>query len=217
MMANRPPGRRAVHASVALLASLTVATVGAQDSFGGAGTPPTPAAAPVAPAAPALPQAQARAPASSGLIDAAERADAGVSASDRLHAGAMHGPTPAAIPGGRLVTTQELAALLDSAEPPLVFDVLGGPQTLPGALHAVPAHQPGDFQDRTQREFGQWLQQQTQGRLERPLVFYCASTQCWMSYNAALRAIHLGYRQVLWYRGGIQAWKAAGLSLQRRP
>lgn len=35
-----------------------------------------------------------------------------------------------------------------------------------------------------------------------------------MSYNAALRAINLGYRNVLWYRGGIEAWQAAGQPLQ---
>ncbi len=37
------------------------------------------------------------------------------------------------------------------------------------------------------------------------------SRECWVSYNAALRAINAGYTNVLWYRGGIEAWKAAGL------
>lgn len=41
-----------------------------------------------------------------------------------------------------------------------------------------------------------------------PLVFHCQSTQCWMSYNAALRAIHMGYTQVYWYRGGVEAWQS---------
>jgi hypothetical protein len=35
-----------------------------------------------------------------------------------------------------------------------------------------------------------------------------------MSYNAALRAINAGYTNVLWYRGGIEAWKMAGLPTQ---
>ena len=35
-----------------------------------------------------------------------------------------------------------------------------------------------------------------------------------MSYNASLRAINLGYTNVLWYRGGIEAWKQAGLPVQ---
>jgi PQQ-dependent catabolism-associated CXXCW motif protein len=72
----------------------------------------------------------------------------------------------------------------------------------------------GSFNDATQREFGQFLQQITQGRKDTPLVFYCQSVQCWMSYNASLRAIRMGYSQVLWYRGGIEAWKQAGQSVQ---
>ncbi len=95
-----------------------------------------------------------------------------------------------------------------------MFDVLGGPQHLPNAIPVVPASQPGHFQDAVQQEFGQYLQQATQGRKDRPMVFYCQSTQCWMSYNAALRAINLGYTQVLWYRGGVEAWQQAGLPLQ---
>ena len=35
-----------------------------------------------------------------------------------------------------------------------------------------------------------------------------------MSYNASLRAIRMGYSQVLWYRGGIEAGKGAGQSVQ---
>ena len=31
--------------------------------------------------------------------------------------------------------------------------------------------------------------------------------------NASLRAIHLGYTHVYWYRGGLAAWQAAGLPL----
>jgi rhodanese-related sulfurtransferase len=96
-------------------------------------------------------------------------------------------------------------------QPYLLFDVLGGDQTLPGAIMAVNAAQPGDFQDQTQQGFGQFLQQVTGGRTDAAMVFYCASTQCWMSYNAALRAANLGYRNVLWYRGGLEAWSYAGL------
>ena len=34
------------------------------------------------------------------------------------------------------------------------------------------------------------------------------------SYNAALRAMQLGYRNVLWYRGGLSSWIAAKQQLQ---
>ena len=45
------------------------------------------------------------------------------------------------------------------------------------------------------------------------LVFLCASARCWLSYNAALRAVRLGYADVRWYRGGIEAWGAGGGAL----
>lgn len=144
-----------------------------------------------------------------------ERQDFGVSPTKELHTGSMHGPTPASIPGGQVITTKGLVALLANQQvKALVFDVLGGPEVIPGALAASPAAQPGTFSDRTQQEFGRFLQQMTQGNKEIPLVLYCQSTQCWMSYNAALRAINMGFKNVLWYRGGIEAWKAGGQQVQ---
>lgn len=141
----------------------------------------------------------------------AERQDMGVPATGQLKSGGLHGPTPNQLPGGGLITTPELVQLLqDPAQGALVFDVLGGPQMLPNAIPVVPASQGGSFDDNVQRDFGQYLQQVTQGRKDRPMVFYCQSSQCWMSYNAALRATRLGYTRVLWYRGGIEAWQQAG-------
>lgn len=203
------------------------ARLSAQDSFGGQKPPqPAPAGAPQAPKPPAAPgrppaarPAAPPAPATGrddlDRLMAAERQDFGVPPTTELHAGPMHAPTPASIPGGQVITTKGLLALLAGREVrPLVLDILGGSEMLPGAVLAVPAAQAGSFDDRTQREFGQFLRQSTQGNLETPLVFYCLSNQCWMSYNAALRAINMGFRNVLWYRGGIEAWKAAGQPVQ---
>jgi PQQ-dependent catabolism-associated CXXCW motif protein len=144
-----------------------------------------------------------------------ERQDYGVTPTSQLHSGAMHGPTPASIPGGQVITTKGLIELVKGQQGgALLFDVLGGPETIPGALSAVPASQAGSFSDQTQQEFGGFLKQMTQGNQQTPLVFYCQSTQCWMSYNAALRAINMGYTNVLWYRGGIEAWKMGGQQSQ---
>ncbi len=190
------------------------ATVQAQDSFGG-----QPAAPPTQPEP--QPQARPTAPAnaaSTARLDrlmVREREDFGVAATDELHAGPMHAPTPASIPGGQVITTKGLIPLLANAElGALVFDILGGEDMIPGARPATPASQGGSFTDRTQQEFGNYLQSVTNGNKEVPLVFYCLSNHCWMSYNASLRAIHMGYRNVLWYRGGIDAWKAAGQPVQ---
>lgn len=150
-----------------------------------------------------------------GAAAAYERQDLGVPPTPRLHAGAMHGPTPASIPGGQVVTTQGLAALVQGRQAPyVIFDVLGDRDTLPGAVPAAWLAQPGSFDDGVQRQAVQLFGWASQGRRDVALVFYCRSRECWMSYNAALRAIQAGYANVLWYRGGIDAWRAAGLPTQ---
>ena len=149
-----------------------------------------------------------------------ERQDFGVPATAQLHSGAMHGPTPASIPGGQIITTKGLVELIQSQRTPYVlFDVLGGPMMMPGATPLVQASQPGRFDDQISQQLGQYLQQNLQGNTQIPLIFYCQSVQCWMSYNASLRAINLGYTNVLWYRGGVEAWQYAGgqmMPAQRR-
>jgi PQQ-dependent catabolism-associated CXXCW motif protein len=186
-------------------------------TFSGPGqTVGSPAAGPTAKlvTAPTSPSPAATAM-SPDAIAKAEQQDFGIAPTGQLHAGAMHGPTPTSIPGGRVIGTRDLVALLSASNKgALVFDVLGSNEQLPGALPAAAAHQPGSFDDAVQRGFGQALERVSQGQRDRPMVFYCASIQCWMSYNAALRAIRLGYSQVLWYRGGIEAWKAAQQPVQ---
>lgn len=235
----RVPLQALCHCTLFALASLAVTAASAQNSFGSA--TPSPPSGKAIPAPPPTPQRtpntvdpRRAAPAADGQaglprtdpqrlaqLEGKERADHGVPASTELHSGAMHGATPASIPGGQVVTTRQLVAMLgarregaNAVPPPLLFDVLGGVQRLPGALNAVPAHRAGSFDDNVQREFGAFLKQVTQGRQDQPLVFYCASTMCWMSYNAALRAIRMGYQKVGWYRGGVEAWKEAGLPLE---
>ncbi len=140
-----------------------------------------------------------------------ERQDMGVPATRELHGQPFHGPTPNQLPGGQVITTKGLLPLLQQrGMNVLVFDVLGAGQALPGAVPLVWAAQPGSFNDPTQQQLAQQLQQATQGRNDVPMVFYCGGPQCWMSYNAALRAVRLGYRNVLWYRGGMEAWQRAG-------
>jgi rhodanese-related sulfurtransferase len=45
-------------------------------------------------------------------------------------------------------------------------------------------------------------------------VLFCLSKTCWLSHNAAVRAVALGYRKVFWCRGGREAWVAAGLAME---
>ncbi len=147
-----------------------------------------------------------------------ERQDFGVPPTKQLHAGPMHGPTPTSLPGGQIITTKGLVALVQGRQAPfIVFDVLGQQDMLPNAVPAAWLAQAGSFNDAVQQQANQLFAQHTQGRKDTALIFYCLSRECWMSYNAALRAIHAGYKNVLWYRGGLDAWNFAGLPTQQQP
>lgn len=53
------------------------------------------------------------------------------------------------------------------------------------------------------------------GDRNRLVVFYCLAN-CWMSWNAAKRAVSLGYDHVAWYPDGTDGWAAQGLPLETR-
>jgi PQQ-dependent catabolism-associated CXXCW motif protein len=53
------------------------------------------------------------------------------------------------------------------------------------------------------------------GDRDRMLVFYCLAN-CWMSWNAAKRALAMGYTHVAWYPDGTDGWTADHLPLELR-
>jgi PQQ-dependent catabolism-associated CXXCW motif protein len=144
-----------------------------------------------------------------------ELSDFGVSSQDELKTN-VGSPTPLSIPNGRRVTTSEVSRLLDTEA--IIIDVLrdnsGRHITLPGAVYIPGAGDGGNFRDRTQRKLAPVLAQLTFRNADRPLVFLCEGARCWESYNAALRAMHLGYRNVMWYRGGLNSWRSADQKMQ---
>ena len=44
-------------------------------------------------------------------------------------------------------------------------------------------------------------------------IFYC-KIDCWMSWNAARRAASLGFKNIFWYKNGIEGWKNKNLATQ---
>lgn len=129
-----------------------------------------------------------------------------------LRTGEYHAPTPREIPGGRVVTTYELSHLLAQPQRPHVIDVLGGNvhRTIAGAFWMRGAGA-GDMSVEEAQRFNDAIAAFAGGDRDRPLVFFCVDSECWLSYNAALRAIAAGYTNVMWYRGGVAAWRRAGL------
>jgi len=123
--------------------------------------------------------------------------------------------TPTSIPGGRTITTKDLAKGLRDGLPMMLIDAWDDQQggthaTLPGATELSYAGQPGNFSDTIQTRFEADLQRLTKGDRTQTLVFFCQGAVCWEAYNAALRAMHAGYDDVVWYRGGLPAWQQSG-------
>ena len=126
-----------------------------------------------------------------------------------------HAPTPTIIPGARVIKTLELKALLEANKNVVVVDVLDSKTrtTIPGALWLSGAGD-GQFYAAEKSRFSAVLEKLTGGDKARPLVFLCISSECWLSYNASLRALEAGYKDVIWYRGGTNSW--TGASLERK-
>ena len=141
-----------------------------------------------------------------------EDVDFGVAPVSTLRTGDYHAPTPREVPGAKTIGTSALRESLQAQPLPLLFDVLGGEvhASLPGAIWLPGAGRGQSFTDTVQARLGQTLNALSKGDRKRPLVFFCQGPECWLSYNAALRAVRLGYEAVYWYRGGIEAWIAAG-------
>lgn len=56
------------------------------------------------------------------------------------------------------------------------------------------------------------LQSLSGGDSSRPIVFFCLK-DCWMSWNAAKRAMRWGYQAVVWFPDGTDGWQDLGNDL----
>ena len=141
---------------------------------------------------------------------AEELKDYGVSATKypRSKSSGYGTATPLEIPGAKVVTTKDLIAMLASDTKPVIVAVYGAQKTVAGGTVMD-----GAGEDRLlgldKEKFATALSGLAAGDKSKPIVFYCHESKCWLSYNATLHALELGYTNVFWYRGGRDAWKEA--------
>ena len=138
--------------------------------------------------------------------------------------GEANAAVPAGVRGGHVLHAKAVAALLRQGGA-VVVDVSGAPRRppelapgapwlplphrgLPDALW-IPGAGAGDIDRDVDQFYRLRLGQATAGNRDAPLVVYCHE-KCWLSWNAAKRAIAYGYRRVDWFPDGVEGWTAAG-------
>lgn len=75
--------------------------------------------------------------------------------------------------------------------------------------HWLPNVGYGVISPETQAYFASGLERLTSGDKKKPIVFFCLR-DCWMSWNAAKRALTMGYAAVYWYPDGSDGWEEWG-------
>ena len=120
--------------------------------------------------------------------------------------------TPHNTDGLRTLKTVDLAKIMASAVRPVLIDVTEGEphDTLPNAWWIKGAGLADPDAD-IRRRLGAVLDGLTAGDKTASLAFFCGDARCALSLKAAQRARELGYPNVIWYRGGVSAWKDARL------
>jgi len=150
---------------------------------------------------------------------------ADVPAPDGYRQDRYRSPTPASLPGAATVDAgraAELAArgavLLDVM--PVTVSRLGGEatwlvdephRTIDGAVW-LPNVGVGTPSPAVEAWYRGWLERLSGGDPGRPLVVFCKA-DCWMSWNAAKRALSYGYTAVHWFRDGTDGWAESGRAL----
>jgi hypothetical protein len=95
---------------------------------------------------------------------------------------------------------------------PILIDVASATwgRSIPGAVGLQGTGHGMRFSDARQRRFSQKLQELTCSDLTAPIVVFGTNSERFTGYNLALRLVSLGYHQVYWYRGGLEAWQVNG-------
>jgi PQQ-dependent catabolism-associated CXXCW motif protein len=136
-------------------------------------------------------------------------------------------PVPATLRGVRVLTTAEAEAIWRNKSGAFV-DVLPRPPKpanlpadtiwrdkprpdIPGSLW-LPDTGYGKLAAETEAYLRDGLARASSGKRDALLVIYCQAN-CWMSWNAAKRALTYGYSNIAWFPEGTDGWERANLPL----
>ena len=136
-------------------------------------------------------------------------------------------PVPATLAGARVVDTTQAAALWRDKTAIFVDVMPRVPRpanlpagtiwrdrprlNIPGSIWLVDTGY-GELAPSTEAYLRTALATLTGGDRAKPILLYCLR-DCWMSWNAAKRAISWGYANVIWFPDGTEGWAEADLPL----
>lgn len=131
-------------------------------------------------------------------------------------------PVPLTLKGALVIDPDEAGKLWDNGEGGVIFiDVFPKPPTpnLPeGTVWREPKHESikgatwlanvgfGVLSAQFDSYFRAGLKRLSGGDKAKRIVFFCLR-DCWMSWNAAKRALSYGYTNVIWFPDGTDGWK----------
>lgn len=136
-------------------------------------------------------------------------------------------PVPATLQGARVIGTEEAEKVWKDKSAVFidVFPKAPKPANLPANTvwrdpshmsikggHWLPNVGEGSLTPELEAYFRTHLEAYTSGDKSKALLFYCLR-DCWMSWNAAKRAIEWGYTNVMWFPDGTDGWSEAGNEL----
>jgi PQQ-dependent catabolism-associated CXXCW motif protein len=157
----------------------------------------------------------------------AARADGPPAEPNEYRTSDYRSPVPLTLHGAKALTADEAADLWNRNAAIFVdvYPQAPKPANLPaGTLWRDPVHSSiegahwlpnvgyGGLSDTMAEYFSTRLEQLTGGKRDAALVFFCLK-DCWMSWNAAKRALALGYSNVMWFSDGTDGWQELGYPL----
>ena len=137
-------------------------------------------------------------------------------------------PVPATLRGAKVLNSDQAADLWNGKGGAIFIDVYPQapkPANLPPrTFWRDPAHRSiegahwlpnvgyGALSPALEDYFRTRLESLTGNKKDAPVVFFCLKN-CWMSWNAAKRAVEAHYTNVMWFRDGTDGWQELGYPL----
>jgi adenylate cyclase len=161
-----------------------------------------------------------------GLPDhASEDADSGLPITEGVRSVNPIGQTtPIGVSGISTIRTPDLQVLIGEVAgnannaPPLLLstdcsDCLD--IAIPGTVFVPDAFHNGVLDDENRRGLKAFVDKLLGGNQTRRLITFSWNVTSWESRNLAIELVALGYPNVSWYRGGLEAWDVAGLPVTK--